>query len=104
MQLKVTHRAGGQGATQQRRTNHRLLGGAVGRRERARAPVLVHGGAKEVDEEMPRASLGDRQSAQDDSHHRLAAHVAVGERVQRLAATIRGEHLGTCKSDGSGPF
>ena len=66
----------------QRRSDHLLPRGTVGRRQGARAPVLVHRRAHQ--------SCAPSRLLAHDRHScaRLAPHVAVGARIEGLATTV----------------
>ena len=72
-----------------------LLGGAVGRGEGARPPVLVHRRPHErpgVHDDARVALAAALQRTQLQHHARLPAHVAVGAGVQSLAPAVLRKH------------
>ena len=92
--LQALHTLGGAGRHAERATEQRLLRGAVGRGEHAGAAVLVHRSRAHQSRGSQRHGAQQRQAGRDA---RLAARVAVRRRVQRLAATVGGEHAGSNK-------
>jgi hypothetical protein len=92
--LHVRHVAGSDAGALERLPEHGLLRQHVGRRQARRAPVLVHRGAPDLREHGVAGRAGGGEALEDHHAAALAAHVAVGARVEGLALAVRRERLG----------
>ena len=82
----------------QRLADHRLLRRAVGDGQPAAPPVLVDGRAADHGEDAVAVGQRVAQPLEDDHAAALAAHVAVGGGVERLAAAVRRQHAAPGRS------
>ena len=94
VRLHVVHVRRRDAGTLQRRLDHALLRRAAGHGQARARPVLVErsGADHGPDPVAVRLRLG--QPLQDHDPAALAAHVAVGRGVERLAAPVRRQHAG----------
>ena len=76
----------------QRLGDHPLLGDAVGHRQAARCTVLVHGAAPDHRADVIAVSDRVLEALDRDDTAALAANVAVGRRVERLASAVGCQH------------
>ena len=93
VRLEVAELAGIDAGAGQGLAHHALLRLGARDGQRARPPVLVRRGA--ANQGMHVVAVAERVREPLEQHHAAAlrAHVAVGARVEALAAAVRGQHL-----------
>ena len=101
--LDVADVAGRDAGVGERGAHHRLLGGAVRGGEAAAGPVLVDRRAADHGEDAVAVGLRVAQALQHDDAAALAAHEAVGRRVERLAAAVGRQHVQLGQRDRCSP-
>ena len=100
VRLQIVHRLGGDPGAGERLPDHFLLRRAVRDREARARPVLVHRRTEQHAEDPVAVALRVRQTLQHDHPAALTPHVAVGRRVERLAAPVGRQHSGILERRG----
>ena len=100
--FEVVDVARGDAGAAQRGTDHALLGDAVGHGQTARCAVLIDRAAADHRADVVAVAHRVLEPLDDDDAAALAAHVAVGGRVEGLAPAVGRQHVGVGERDHRG--